>query len=187
MVARMRWARDLPLGVVALCAIAVGAPARASLVQAMSLAELTATADRIIVGDVLSVQTAWDPTHRNIISTVEIGVQENWKGAQPPDGKVVIRQLGGTVGEIEMTVVGMPRFVAGERSLLFLHGGLVVGMGQGKRLLRWESTSKTWFAEAQDVSGVVVRTASGTSRPAEGNRREPLSHLYAKVQALLGR
>jgi len=183
----MRWARGLSLRMVLLFTFALQPPARASLVQAMSLAQLTAEADQIVVGDVLSVQSAWDPAHRTIISTIDIGVQENWKGTPPANGKAVVRQLGGTVGEIEMSVEGMPRFVAGERSLLFLHGNQVVGMGQGRRLLRWEATRKVWFAEAQDVSGVVTREASGKLRPAEGDRQEPLSRLRDKVRALLGR
>lgn len=53
---------------------------RASLLRAMSLGELTNAADRIVVGTVSSVHAAWDLQHRKIISTIEVDIEESWKG-----------------------------------------------------------------------------------------------------------
>lgn len=159
--------------------------AMASLMREMDLAELTTSADQIVVGDVVSTECAWDSGHHNIYSTIEISVQESWKGAVPNDGRVKIRQLGGTVGEIEMTVHGMARFTRGERALLFLRQAHVVGMGQGKRHVQWDPDNKRWLADSRE--GLDVIQAGGKVDPHTGDTRRPedLNQLREKVRALL--
>src|SRR5437763_15898426 len=116
------------------------APARASLIMALDTPTLVERADTIAVVDVASVHAAWDARHERIVTTVELTVVENWKGPVAPAARVVVAQPGGTVDDISMTVIGMPRFTPGERALVFLRGPLdragVVGLAQGKRALR---------------------------------------------------
>jgi hypothetical protein len=119
---------------------------QASMLRAMSLAELVTAADQIVVAKVVSVNAAWDPAHRKILSSIEVEIEESWKGAA--NGFVTIVQPGGTVGEIEMTVHGMPKFTVGDRSLLFLQGRArfqVVGMSQGERPLSWDANNQGWW------------------------------------------
>ena len=162
-------------------------PAMASLVRAMDLAELTAGADQVVVADVLTVEAAWDSAHRTIHTTVEVGVREDWKGGSPAGGLLTIRQPGGTVGEIEMTIHGMPRFSVGERALLFLRRSQVVGMSQGKRNLRWETAGKRWLVDPADRAAVVTVDARGKLQAAGPGRAEDLDGLRAKVKGLVGR
>lgn len=169
------------------CAVAAVPVAKASLMRAMDLSELAASADQIVVGQVLSTQCAWDRGHLNIYSTIEISVQESWKGAIPGDGHIRIRQLGGTVGDIEMTVLGMARFAPGERTLLFLRQARVVGMGQGKRAVHWDATGKRWLAEAPDRARVLAVDAQGRPRAAEPEQPEALDRLRERVRALVAR
>jgi hypothetical protein len=172
----------------AVCALAAPPLALASLVRAMDLAELTARADQIIVADVVSVQATWDPAHRTIYSTVEVNVQESWKGSPPANGRISIRQPGGRVGEIEMTVHGMPSFSTGERTLLFLERARVVGMGQGKRRLYREPSSEHWFAQARDAStDVVLIGPKGQVADSASGQPERLDSLREKVRALIGK
>lgn len=159
--------------------------ATASLLRAMDLAELTTGADQIVVGDVLSSESAWDAEHRSIYSTIEIGVQESWKGSPPANGRIKIRQLGGTVGQIEMSVPGMPRFTPGERALVFLRRTHVVGMSQGKRSVRWDSASKCWMADAPDRTGALKVVLRGDARTPEPSQGESLDHLRERVRALV--
>jgi hypothetical protein len=169
------------------CLLATAPVAMASLVQALGLAELTWEADRVVVGDVLSVRAAWDSEHRNIHTTIEIGVHEIWKGAPPTGGRVTIRQLGGTVGEIEMTVLGMPTFAEGERALLFLKRSQVAGMAQGKRNLRWESSGKRWLADAANHAQTVTIDSRGKLQAVGPGRPEPLDILREQVRNLVGK
>jgi hypothetical protein len=153
----------------------------------MDLSELTASAEHVVVADVARVTSQWDDDHRNIITTVEIAVQESWKGSPPSDGKIRLRQPGGTVGDIEMTVVGMPRFSVGERALLFLQQAGVVGMGQGKRPLRWNASEKRWLVEVADTAGAVRLDRKGTLRAEVASTPESLDSMRSKVRALLGK
>jgi hypothetical protein len=180
--------KPLLLPLVVAASTFVGAPhARASLVRAMDLAELTTTAEQIVVADIAKVESHWDNNHRTIFSTIEIRVQESWKGTPPADGKIVLRQPGGSVGEIEMTVVGMPTFSAGERVLLFLDRAAVVGMGQGKRRLRWDEAGKRWLASPGDASSAVRIDERGQIHAAPASPAETLDALRAKVRVLLGK
>jgi hypothetical protein len=161
---------------------------RASLLRAMSLGELVNEADRIVVGSVVAIDAAWDVQHRRIISTIEVDVEESWKGSAT-SRRITIVQPGGSVGEMEMTVQGMPSFSAGERSVLFLQGQRrfqVVGMGQGKRALLWNSTSKQWLAESSDTEGVVEAVPGAKLRQAKRGGSIPLDDLRKQVRRALG-
>lgn len=161
--------------------------AEASLTRAMDLSELVATAEQVVVADVAKVTSQWDDDHRNIVTTVEIAVQESWKGSPPSNGKLSIRQPGGTVGEIEMTVVGMPHFSVGEHTLLFLRQAGVVGMGQGKRPLRWDAGAKRWMVGSADDAGAVRLDRQGKLRAQAGAPSETLDDLRDRVRGLLGK
>ena len=166
----------------------IGLPvATASLVRAIDLPGLVAEADQIVVADVLSVHAAWDSQHRAIHTTVDVGVRESWKGSAAAEGRLAIRQLGGTVGEIEMKVYGMPRFEKGERALLFLRRAQVVGMAQGKRSLRWANERRRWVVDGPDNDSTVTIDARGKLA---GARREPaddLDQLRERVRGLVGK
>jgi hypothetical protein len=83
---------------------------------------LVSSASTIFVGEVMDVRSEWIATRdgRAIITKVTFKVEDVWKGAA---GTVTqLEFLGGTVGQTKMEVVGMPEFVAGQRSVLFVSG-----------------------------------------------------------------
>jgi hypothetical protein len=154
------------------------------MVQVLDLAEMTDRADRIVVAQVVSTKSAWDAPHRSIHTTIELKVDEIWKGTSAEHAIIV--QPGGTVGDMEMRVHGMPQFVAGERALLFLAGQdtpRVVGMSQGKRSLRW--TGKLWMAEMAEHSSLVRRDAHGRLQPATPEPAVGLDELRQRVKTLV--
>lgn len=160
---------------------------QASLLRAMSLSELVRSANQIVVAKVVSINAAWDSSHRRILSTIEVKIEESWKGSV--DGLVTIVQPGGTVGEIEMTVHGMPRFAVGERSLLFLQGHThfqVVGMCEGKRPLSWDADGKQWLLESPDVEDVVEVDAGGRLHHATPAARLALESMREQVRKMIG-
>jgi hypothetical protein len=160
--------------------------AAASIVRALDLAELTARADQIVVGDIVDVRSDWDSSHRTIFTTVDVLVRESWKGGTPKDARIHIRQLGGTVGDIEMTVHGMPAFSLGERALLFLGRTGVVGMSQGKRALRRSASDGTWQVSPPDRRGLLLAGPSARDRKTP-EKPESLESLRSRVRALLGK
>jgi hypothetical protein len=180
-------------------ALLMSYPAPASLIAALDTATMVQRADHIAVVDVVSTSAAWDDKHERILSTIELSVVESWKGALAPATRVKVVQPGGTVGDITMTVFGMSRFVPGERALVFLEGGpegaRVVGMAQGKRLVRRELASGRWMVNVPESAGAsFVRTAppSGTlpggaanSVPVLELRARPLDDVRVQIRDLL--
>jgi hypothetical protein len=178
---------------VALAVLAIGLaarPAAASLVLAMDLGELTQRAERIVVGEVTSVRSAWDQKHQKILSTIEVRVAEAWKGQMPGDGRMTIVQPGGVADGIEMRVHGLPMFVPGERAVLFLRGGQaqpmsVVGMGQGKRGLSFDPARKRWMVDGGDRSAAITIGPQGRTLPAAPEATLPLDELRRRVSTLV--
>jgi hypothetical protein len=176
----------LPSGVFGLVSLLLPSLAMASLVQALDLTELTAQSERIVVAQVTSARGEWDGSHRTIHTVLELKVEEVWKGSAAE--REVIVQPGGTAGDVEMRIHGMPNFVIGERAVLFLAGQAaprVVGMSQGKRSLRWDGASKRWMAEMAEHSAVVRRDSQGRLRPALPEPAMALDELRQRVRALV--
>ena len=162
--------------------------AAGSLVQAVDLAGLTARAERIVVAQVVSAKSEWDSSRRTIHTRIEINVEETWKGTVAPGEHIVIVQPGGSVGDIEMRVHGMPSFALGEKTVLFLAGQAaprVVGMSQGKRPLRWDGMAKRWEAEGAEHSAVVRRDSQGRLQAALAEPAAGLDEFRQRVRALV--
>jgi hypothetical protein len=186
----MRFLSRLVAFLIAVAAIAAPRTSPASLVVALDLQTMVSRADNVAVVDVVSVTAAWDERHEQILSTITLTVVESWKGTAAPATRVSVVQPGGTVGDIVQTVHGMTRFSPGERAVVFLQGAAerahVVGMAQGKRVVRRESTSGRFLVYAPDRAGAMfVRTtpASGTA-PVFDMRARPLEDLRTDVRAL---
>lgn len=184
-----RWLAALA---VAALPVLVPQPARASLVLAMELDELTRRSDQVVVGEVVEVTTTWDERHERIWSTVELTVAETWKGATPGTGRLRIVQPGGSVGDVEMKVHGLPGFSVGERAVLFLQARkdgakvhhALVGLGQGRRPLNVDPATGRWFAEPPDLSAAVI-VDKGSFRPAPAQPALPLETLRERVRQLV--
>jgi hypothetical protein len=164
-------------------------PARASLIVALDTQAMVERANTIAVVDVASVHAAWDARRERIMTTIELTVVESWKGTAATAARLVVAQPGGTVGDITMTVFGMPRFSAGERALVFLRGPAdgagVVGLAQGKRAMRPDSASRRWLIAAPERAGAsFVRTAASGSRPPVLDAAvRPLDDVRAEIGA----
>ena len=180
-------------------------PAQASIVMALELSDLVQQADQIVVVDVLSQHADWDTKHQRILSTIELEVVERWKGNGATGGaasdRITVVQPGGTVGDLTMTVTGLSTFTPGERALVFLRGNAasahVLGMGQGKRRVRFEAATNRWLVHAPDLRNATLvkpRLASPAAGPAAGSLQRvvppsgetALDDLRAQVKALIG-
>jgi hypothetical protein len=165
--------------------------ARATLALALELPQLTRLSDRVVVAEVLSVNSAWNAGHDTIVSTIDLIVRETWKGPTSPDGRMSLVQVGGQVGEVVVRVPGQARFTEGERAVLFLRGQPgsehLVGLGQGKWPLRFDGRTSAWIADPGDRSVAVQVSSDGKMRPAKGARSVALTTLRKKVRALVRR
>ena len=154
----------------------------ATTVVKLDLEQLVERADLIAQGQVQSVYCQWDEALRLVFTYISILVDDPFKGERGQF--VLIRQIGGTVGTIQMSVAGVPRFRSGETVIVFLKRQTkstfqVVGMNQGL----YEITED--FA-VSNVSGVdLLDSKTGEiTRPVIGGRI-PLEQLKTKIRELV--
>ena len=105
-----------PAGLVVLIVLSVGV-ASATLIQRMSLEELVDEAQSVVHGSVAKKWSAWDDKQQVIWTHYEITVADSLKGAR--EGKIVVSEPGGTVGDAAMQVAGAPVYEVGEEVVLF--------------------------------------------------------------------
>jgi len=105
----------IPSGIVAL-ALLVTTIASALTVAAIGLDQLTAESDLIIHCRALSSHSQWED--QNIYTYTNVQVLETLKGTV--GGEVMVKQPGGTVGDIGAEIDGAPSLHDGEELVLFL-------------------------------------------------------------------
>jgi uncharacterized membrane protein len=81
--------------------------------------DLIISARAIVTGKVLSIESSFDDQQERIYTYITIKVREVIKG-QITDRKIVIKEMGGQVGNRGFTLYGNPEFRLGENVLLYL-------------------------------------------------------------------
>ncbi|MCI0693525.1 hypothetical protein L0337_16150 [candidate division KSB1 bacterium] len=97
----------------------VAAPLQAGETVPYTLAQRTQKAEVIVVAEVASMSSNWDDDGREIYTYITLRVVEKIKG-NIEGNQIVLRHLGGIVGNVESRVSGMPQFVRHEKVLVFL-------------------------------------------------------------------
>ena len=140
-----------------LASLAVHWPAGASAsLRAISDDALARSSAAAVQGRVVEVTAAWDAEVDSIYTYVTLEVQHAW-GLDGSPARVVVKQLGGLVGDTAFVVGGQARFDLGEEVLVFLDVRprdrtlSVAGLEQGKWLLTGASDPAAAFA--RDVRG----------------------------------
>jgi len=126
----------------------------------LAVEELTRRAELVVIGEVISVASELFASEGQIITRIDVRVDEALKGS-PGRASLHLQQPGGRVGEVTRDVAGMPTFAQGERVLLFLgrrgDGGLaVVGLFQGKFTLQRDESGREIVVRRVPGSGEVV-------------------------------
>jgi hypothetical protein len=151
----------------------VAAPASAELSPRWSVEDLARFSALVVTGRVTGVSSQWDPAVNSIYTYASIEVSETLKG---PAGvrNIVVKLLGGVVGDVEFRVDGQARLRVGDELLLWLEmrprdGTLYpAGLWQGAWQLR-QSAAGEAIAELQRADGLVterfdVETLRATTR-----------------------
>ena len=99
------------------CMLCVGATAWGA-VEYKEVADLTAEARQIVMGDVVKITSFWDEKHELIKSRIVVDVSDYLVGHGTGTEELVMS--GGTVGDMTLQVSVLPIFEEGDHVLLFL-------------------------------------------------------------------
>lgn len=123
-VARVEWDRRRFMaaclgGVTTLIA---SASARASMARAVSLKALTRSSQHIIVGTPVDAESRWEVLggRERIVTYSRVVVSELVAGADPKQGELLLRSLGGRVGQVGQIVHGEAELAIRQPALLFI-------------------------------------------------------------------
>ena len=121
----------------------------------MSLAEMVAAADVIVRAAVVSQRSEWITTRddRVIVTLVTLRIERTFKGESRP--QMLLKSLGGTVGDETVHVSGVPRFTVGDRAVLLAYTGRrmvspIVGATRGRFPLRSSPDGAAEFVTLSD-------------------------------------
>ncbi len=135
-------------------------PVGATTFLALDLAQLSTTADLIVIGYVLSRRA--EPVGGSIATRVVLQLDEVIAGTAQPGAELDVIVAGGEYRGVGVRVHGAPRLEMGRRYLIFLtrrgNEHIVVGMAQGALPLRLASSSAIQMVyPAVDLPRLVSR------------------------------
>ncbi len=170
--------RRVAAGVVVLLLLA--APASATTVAPVSLAELSVAADLVVEGWVAAVESRDEPG--GIFTYVTLDGLRVLHGSHPSPA-LKLRFAGGEVAGAAQHIAGMPSFLVGERVLLFVRGNgtrlcPLVGWQQGRfDVVRDPTTGAEYLTDGRGhpVVSVDDREAVRYGKVEEGGRRTAAS------------
>ncbi len=159
----------------------LGAPARASLVRAISLQALTRGSRHVVVGTPADSFCVWEEIagRRRIVTYTRLLVEEAVARLEPAP-ELMVRTLGGRIGELGQLVHGEAVLAAGQPCVLFIggQGTLVVhGMSQGEYPLV-SSSDERRLTLSQQLGELEATPESATVRL----NRQPLSEARRRIQ-----
>ena len=127
----------------AAAALLVAPVASATIMIPLTIEDMTARATSVVRAKVIGHDARWDAARKHIHTYTTLEILTAIHGPGTTGAKLVVRALGGAVGEIGMKVAGTAKFRAGEEVVVFvaeepLEPGhfRVVGMSQGKYEIR---------------------------------------------------
>jgi hypothetical protein len=139
--------------VVALSLGLASAPARATVVEKLTIEDMARRAQRVVRGVVRTQNVVWTEGRARIVTVTEIEVAENLKGEPGP---VVLFTPGGTIDGLTDWPAGTPRLESGDEVVLFLERS---PLGDGYVHLAMSST--VFHVKGPEGRRRVFRTVAG--------------------------
>ena len=143
----------------------------ATTIRPMSVDRLTQLASAIVEAHATQTWSQWNTEHTQIFTYTRLSVTRTLKGQQ--SGSVLVKQIGGTVGQIKEVAYGVRHFQPGDDTFLFLEPSAendgtmrIVGFIQGNFLIYKTKTGETKVSNG--VPNVTVQTTSGQLTPYTG-------------------
>lgn len=166
--------------------------ARASVVQALSLEELTRKAELVIVAVPTGQHSRLHLDGKMIVTDVNLRVDDVLKGQVKRASNVVATVLGGRLDQLALQVPGEASFVSGMRVVVFLYRSQasddlrVVGMSQGVLALVQQGAN-TMALPGGAGAALVDRGGDGVLRDAPNAlmRPLPIGELLDRIRSIV--
>jgi len=148
----------------------VGSPARASLGRAVRLEELAARSQHVLLGETLDADSVWEQIGRrkHIVTYSRVRALEVLGGAAPGQDELMLRTLGGYIGELGELVHGEASLTLGSRSVLFVMpvpGALAItAMAQGHYPLLRDKAGAERLQRSPHAAEIVADAGAALTR-----------------------
>jgi hypothetical protein len=145
-------------------------PARASLSRAVAVEELVGRSRHVLLGEPLDTHSVWEQVgqRKHIVTYTRVRALELLAGADPEQDELLVRTLGGRVGDIGELVHGEAMLSLGARGVLFVmpaRGVLTVtGMAQGHYPLRRDTAGAERLRRSPEASELLHEAGSAVKR-----------------------
>jgi hypothetical protein len=154
------------LSLIALLLLVSAMPLSASQFIEQDFGSVAASAKYAVRGQVVDTWTAWDDAHEVIYTYATLRVTRYFGEVTGPD-TLVVREVGGTVGDYVQEAIGFPVIRRGEQVVLFLseweNGDLRIhAYNQGKYLVRHRMSDRVEILVADPVKQGDQRLSAGT-------------------------
>ncbi len=170
---------------VVLLALLGAAPASATISEALSLDELVGRADHVVLATATDARALRDSRDR-IVTDYTLRVDEAMKGDAAIGSALILRSLGGAIGDLGMRIEGEPRLEVGRQYVVFMartsSGSLrPVGMSQGVLPVREVAGQATVMPGGEGLS-LVQRVRGGQLAPAPAALLHPQPYLELRAR-----
>ena len=148
--------------------------ALASLARALPVEELIARSQHVLVGEPLDAESVWEQIgqRRHIVTYTRVRTLEPLAGADPHQEELLVRTLGGRVGDLGELVHGEAMLEVGARGVLFVmptRGALAItAILTALRLndtVATDGTWQLWIAGQIHVGASLCRDIVETNPP----------------------
>ncbi|HXK17783.1 MAG TPA: hypothetical protein VNG33_08270 [Polyangiaceae bacterium] len=144
--------------------------ATASLSRALALTELVARSQHVVLGEPLDNYSVWEQIgqRKHIVTYTRVRALELLAGADPQQDELLVRTLGGQVGQLGELVHGEAVINLGERGVLFTmptQGVLVVtAMAQGHYPLARDKAGVERLQRSPEAAELIHENGSAVQR-----------------------
>jgi hypothetical protein len=148
----------------------VGSTAQASLSRAVGLEELTLRSQHVLLGEPLDSDSVWERIgqRKHIVTYTRVRALELLAGADPKQDELMLRTLGGQVGELGELVHGEAVLRLGSRNVLFVmptQGVLAVtAMAQGHYPLARDKVGTERLRRSPHATELIDEAGSAVKR-----------------------
>jgi hypothetical protein len=150
--------------------LVVGGEAEASVARSIGMTALIQKSRSVVLGTPLAAHSEWAEIggSRRIVTLTRVRVDEHIARSQPDGSEVLVRTLGGRVGDLGQLVHGEAELRANETCMLFLHEGepglsSVTAMAQGHYPLVADSRGR-WLKRSPGLAKLVMAPDAAVER-----------------------